>query len=146
MNQQTKNLLIQVSSFLLVSLWIYTAGSKIVGYHEFKTQLAGQWHFRENEHIAAVLIISSELIAASLLLFERTRTTGFEISFMMMVLFTIYVGMVLFHYFDKVPCSCGGVLKEMTWEMHFWFNVFFSIVAGLGMFLDDETPNADKAY
>jgi hypothetical protein len=46
--------------------------------------------------------------------------------------FTAYVGLVLAGYFTKVPCPCGGALKEITWGKHLLFNVCFLATAIFG--------------
>jgi putative oxidoreductase len=49
-----------------------------------------------------------------------------------MLLFTFYILYMLL--FEKhLPCSCGGVLKEMTWKQHLVFNLFFTAIAFTGL-------------
>lgn len=59
-----------------------------------------------------------------------------------MVLFTAYIAMIL-TLADYVPCSCGGVLEDMSWEQHLWFNGFFVLLSIAGIMLD--TTN-DSTY
>ena len=53
----------------------------------------------------------------------------------LMMLFTGYAGLVLAHYFGQVPCSCGGVLKNMGWTTHFVFNLFFLLLTAMGIYI-----------
>lgn len=122
--------------FLLILLWVYTATSKLVDLTEFKRQLANQTF---SESIAAILLFFvpiSELVAALLLLFSKTRFAGLLLSFFLMLFFTGYIALVLLGYYDQVPCSCGGVLKQLGWQAHFWFNLFFLGISGLGVILE----------
>jgi hypothetical protein len=73
-----------------------------------------------------------ELLAAVLLLFDRTQLAGFELSLGLMAAFTIYVGLAVFRVFNEVPCSCGGVINKMGWDGHFLFNIFFTLLAAFG--------------
>jgi putative oxidoreductase len=69
------------------------------------------------------------------LIFERTRMVGFISSFVLMTLFTIYTGAILLHFFDYVPCSCGGVIRKLTWPQHLVFNLFFVGLSVTGIVL-----------
>lgn len=112
-------------TFLLVVLWCYTATSKLMTFTEFKRQLIAQ-HFSPDFTSALLWLVPlTELIAAFTLLFTKTRLFGLLLSLILMVLFTGYVGLTLMGYFDQRPCSCGGVLQQLGWTAHFWFNLFF---------------------
>lgn len=128
------SLLIFICS-LLVLLWAYTAGSKILNMEAFKFQLANQTFGKTAAALLLWLIPISELLAALLLLFTKTRFLGLILSAGLLFLFTGYIGLVLFGYYDRTPCSCGGVLKEMGWKLHFWFNVYFLVISCLGLYL-----------
>lgn len=120
---------------LLVLLWVYTAGSKLAGVAEFKRQLASQTLGKTAASFLLWFIPSSELLAALLLLFSKTRFAGLMLSAVLMLLFTGYIGLVLLGYYNRTPCSCGGVLKEMGWQIHFWFNLYFLAISGFGIWL-----------
>lgn len=120
---------------LLVFLWVYTAASKLIDVGEFKRQLANQTLGKAAAAFLLWFIPISEILTALLLLFHKTRLSGLLFSAMLMFLFTGYIGLVLLGYYDRMPCSCGGVLKEMGWQLHFWFNIFFLAISGLGVWL-----------
>ncbi|HZE83079.1 MAG TPA: MauE/DoxX family redox-associated membrane protein, partial [Puia sp.] len=69
------------------------------------------------------------------LIFERSRTIGFYASLILMSLFTIYTGSILLHFFNYVPCSCGGVIRKLTWGQHLVFNLFFVGLSVTGIIL-----------
>lgn len=122
--------------FLLILLWVYTATSKLVDLTEFKRQLANQTFGKSVAAILLWFVPISELFAALLLLFSKTRFAGFILSSFLMLLFTGYIALVLSGFYDRVPCSCGGVLKQLGWQAHFWFNLFFLSISALGIYLE----------
>jgi len=75
------------------------------------------------------------MVIALALMFERTRLPGLIASFILMTLFTIYTGSVLLHFFAYVPCSCGGVIRKLSWPQHMVFNLFFVALSVLGIVL-----------
>lgn len=84
--------------------------------------------------IMAILIPIAELLVAGLLLPERTSKGGLLGSLGLMVLFTLYVGYVLFFAASK-PCTCGGIIRNLTWPQHLVFNLVFLILSIVGLFL-----------
>ncbi|WP_442892031.1 hypothetical protein [Chryseobacterium sp. VD8] len=32
-----------------------------------------------------------------------------------------------------MPCSCGGVIKNLTWPQHLIFNLFFVVITSLAI-------------
>jgi len=120
---------------LLVLLWVYTAGSKLSDFAEFKRQLANQTFGKNAASLLLWFIPLSEIVAALLLLFSKTRVFGLILSAILMCLFTGYIGLVLTGYYDRMPCSCGGVLKDMGWHLHFWFNLYFLFISCFGIWL-----------
>jgi len=48
----------------------------------------------------------------------------------------------------KLPCSCGGVIQKMTWGQHVIFNLFFTLLALVGIWLarkrKDETSTESQ--
>ena len=123
---------IQTSRYLLIVLWIYAAGSKLWSYTAFKVQLSRQPLPEWSMPILQWLIPMLELGAVALLCFQRTFRKGLFLSFLLMSLFAFYVGFGLAHVYDKVPCSCSGILGSMSWGSHFIFNILFTIIAFTG--------------
>lgn len=73
-----------------------------------------------------------ELVISGLLFIPQKRGMGLYASFALMLVFTTYLSyMILFS--SHLPCSCGGVLQQMTWPQHLWFNIGFTILAAAGI-------------
>jgi len=125
-------LIINLACSLLILLWVYTVASKLSNVNEFKRQLGNQTLGKDMADVLLWFIPISEISAALLLLFRQSRFAGFGLSVFLLVLFSGYIGLVLLGYYSRVPCSCGGVLKQLGWQTHFIFNLFFLALAGLG--------------
>lgn len=122
----------QVILFALVLLWVYAAASKLLDFNMFRAQMHRQVlpHFLSGS--LPYILPEIELAAALMLLFDRTQFAAFCISLVLMIAFTIYIGGAVFRFYDRIPCSCGGVLSGMGWDGHFIFNIFFLLLTAVG--------------
>lgn len=138
MEKQKASAILSSIVFILLLLWVYTATSKLYNLEEFERQLTKQ-HFN---HPTTLILMWSvpplEILAAILLAWPSRRLVGLILSVALMAVFTAYIGLVLLGFYDKVPCSCGGVLKSMTWKVHFWFNLSLLILAAFGVWLQQK--------
>lgn len=124
----------QLIASLLILLFSYAATSKLVEYHTFVSQLGKSPLI---EHYAVPIswgIPLLEYLTVVLLLFNRTQQAGLYVSFFLMTLFTVYIYAML-HFSYDLPCSCGGVLAQLTWKQHLVFNIFFVAASLLGIIL-----------
>lgn len=128
-----QNIYIETISFLLILLFVYAAITKLSDYTSFRQQIVRSPYISFFSDLAWSLP-TAELITALLLAFKPLRLAGLLASFFLMLVFTLYVGIILLggHH---LPCSCGGVLKNMTWKQHLLFNTFFLLLSALGSFL-----------
>ncbi|RZK99282.1 MAG: hypothetical protein EOO89_31245 [Pedobacter sp.] len=81
-------------------------------------------------------LLFAEALAVVLLSFKKLRLAGFLFSAALMVAFTGYILLILTGYFPKRPCSCGGVLASLGWQSHFYFNLFWAVLAITGTVLE----------
>jgi hypothetical protein len=42
---------------------------------------------------------------------------------------------------NDLPCSCGGVIQQMTWQQHILFNVVFIILSRIGIIASKKNTN-----
>jgi len=75
----------------------------------------------------------TELAIVALLIFDRTRLAGLYAAFIVMIAFTFYTAVVLMHVFKYIPCSCGGIIKNLSWQQHLVFNLFFVLISLIGI-------------
>jgi hypothetical protein len=82
----------------------------------------------------AIAVICAEGIISFLLFFIRTRIWGLLGSVLLLLAFTAYIAYMLIS--SKIlPCSCGGIIQKLSWPGHLVFNIIFTILAGLGVFI-----------
>lgn len=130
-----RKLVIEVLSSLLILLFVYTSVSKWLEFTKFVGQMNNQPFPDWLTPIIVWTLPAIELVISCLLMFTRTQLVGFMASFVLMLLFTMYTLLVLLNVFGRVPCSCGGVIENLSWEQHLVFNLFFVGVALAGIFL-----------
>ena len=119
---------------IFIFLFVYTASSKILDFRSFRITLGRSPLIGRNAAWIALALPAIELVVSIFLLIPKTRSLGLWLSFALMALFTGYIGyMLLFE--SKLPCSCGGVLQQLTWKQHLWLNIALMILAGYGILL-----------
>jgi uncharacterized membrane protein YphA (DoxX/SURF4 family) len=137
-----KKVIVDVATYLLVLLFVYTATSKLLNFGSFRLQLERQpltMHFAQ---LLAFTIPLLELMIAVFLVIPKLRKWGLHASLYLMTLFTMYVGYMLAVYpKSKLPCSCGGIIKAMNWEQHLVFNSFFTLLALTGLWIYQKMHN-----
>lgn len=131
---ERRNIAISLICTLLIILWVYTALSKLSDIEVFSIQLSRQPEpISTTAPILIWLLPLVELATAAMLMFNPTRKAGLLLSFFLMLAFTVYVALAVIGYWKDIPCSCGGVLNQLGWRNHLWFNLFFLIIAALGI-------------
>ena len=135
-----KSNLITIAACLLIILFVYAGLSKLLDYSSFRFELGRSPYVSAIAGFTAWAMPTAELVAALLLTFKSTRYAGFCLSFFLMVLFTGYIYAML-NYSPFLPCSCGGVLELMSWQQHFYFNLFFVAVSACGVLLTGTENN-----
>ena len=133
----------------LILLYIYTASSKLLDFGSFRHVLSRSPLIGNIAPVVAWILPTAEILISLLLILPQTRRIGLWCSFVLMLAFTGYVGYML-AFTPHLPCSCGGVLKQMTWKQHLVFNITYSIIALLGIWLyqrpvKPETPVTHSA-
>jgi hypothetical protein len=128
---------------IFIFLFVYTALSKLHEFNLFKSVLQKSPLIGTKSEIVAVLLPAIEILFASFLFIPKTRKMGLYSTSILMSIFTIYIGyMILFT--PHLPCSCGGVLKQMTWKQHLIFNLVFTAVSLLAIVMDSKYPSPGK--
>lgn len=133
--------IIEIISLLFIILFLYAAISKLMDYSLFKVQIAQSPVLKAYASIVAWIIPVTESIVSLLLFIPRCRAIGLYAAFVLMLLFTGYIIAILFLSKD-LPCSCGGILESLTWHEHILFNVFFILLALLGIILSRRLEKA----
>ncbi|WP_321345224.1 MauE/DoxX family redox-associated membrane protein [uncultured Draconibacterium sp.] len=142
---QTKHfsIIVTVTSYLYILLFVYSGISKLLDYETFTVQLAQSPLLSAYAGIIAPAVIGLELVLALLLIPKNTRLIGLYASLFLMVAFTIYIYLIL-NYSDFVPCSCGGIIEKMNWTEHMIFNIAFVILALIAIVLSEKEKHTSK--
>lgn len=132
-----------VSAFL-VMLLVYAAFSKLLDADRFIRQVRLSPLIPNGTHtLVAYAIPASEIIIGLALCFHHTRRTGLYAAYFLMLLFTLYLYFLL-NYSTYIPCSCGGILGKMSWNVHIVFNLVVSILTGIACILEEKQHRRRK--
>jgi putative oxidoreductase len=142
----TRRLLAGFVQALLVLLFMYTGFNKLFGLKEFTDSLYSQPIPHGLAFFLARLIPVIEIITAVFLLFSATTRTGLYSSFGLLLIFTGYIAAILLHFFRKIPCSCAGIFRHMSWETHLWVNMLFLVLTGTAILLTSPRFKVSKRF
>ena len=111
-------------------------------FEDFRSQLYNQTFPHLMAGVLLYALPVTEIAAVICLLFRRTSLAGLRLSLCLLLLFTGYIALVLLHFWDRVPCSCGGILGHMSWTTHLVFNCIFILItlAGIAFHLREDQP------
>jgi len=135
-------LILDIISSLFIILFLYTGVWKLLDQDTFRAALSKLPVIMSYEGLIAIFIPMLEvLIAVSLLggmlkdnkIFRKWGLAG---SLVLMTIFTLYVGYMLTKYTHRLPCSCGGIMRQLNWHQHLYFNTAFTLLALVGLMLN----------
>lgn len=121
-------LLADIASGLLLLLFLYTSISKLTDNELFKNVLRASPLLKQYAGVIAWLVPSTEIAIAILLFIPRFRIKGLIASVILIILFTIYL-LYMIAFTPNLPCSCGGVIRLLSWPEHIFFNLFFMLLS-----------------
>lgn len=130
-----KNIIYSIA-LLNILLFIYAATSKILDFENFQVQLGQSPLLSAYAEFVSYAVPISELLICSLLLIPRLRLYGMYATYGIMVMFTAYIYIIL-NYSSFIPCSCGGILEEMSWNQHMVFNCLFILLSATAIVLSE---------
>jgi len=133
-------LMADIISGVVLLLFLYTSLSKLADYEAFKNVLTASPLLKPVAGLIAWLVPVSELVIVVLLFIPPYRLKGLYASFILICFFTLYlIYMIVFAL--HLPCSCGGVIKLLTWPQHIFFNSFFILLSLTGILLYRRSKN-----
>ncbi|EHQ30948.1 MauE/DoxX family redox-associated membrane protein [Mucilaginibacter paludis] len=125
----------EIFAYLLALLFLFTAASKLFDLRHFVREINNQ-PFDDRFTPALVYGLPAiELIAVALLVWPKMRLKGFYLSAVLMFVFTVYVALVTFHFYNRVPCACATAFKHLSWPEHLAMNVVFLTLSITGIIL-----------
>ena len=127
LSKRRQALATEILKSLFIFLFLYTAISKFIDFRSFNIVLSRSPLIGHHHKLVAILLPSIEIVVAALLFFPRTARPGLWAFLTLMVSFTIYIIYMLV-FSPYLPCSCGGVIKYMSWSNHLLFNLAFVLM------------------
>ena len=124
-----------VIAALFIFLFLYTALNKFTGHERFESVLHSSPLLKNASVILSWLIPITELVITLLLFIPASRQTGLFYSFLLMSLFTAYIAYMV-STSSQLPCSCGGILQQLSWQQHLVLNIVLTLLAGAGYKLE----------
>jgi hypothetical protein len=125
-----------ILSVVFILFWLYSAGFKLYDFDTFKREMHHQVFPNGISNLLSYAIPALEIMIATLLVYSATRLLGMTLSFLLMLMFTTYVGLALLDAYRFMPCNCIGLLGEnASWGANFILNLFIAIVAAVGLIL-----------
>ncbi|HUH26920.1 MauE/DoxX family redox-associated membrane protein [Gelidibacter sp.] len=126
-------------SYLFILLFVYAAVSKLINHHQFYNDLRNSIVFGDPvvSEIISWGIPILEITAAILLVIPKYNKMGFYMALILMIGFTLYIGGTLLINelgIAELPCSCGGVISQLSWQQHLLFNIFFVLLGIIAIY------------
>ncbi len=129
-----KRLAVEIIALLFVILFLYTGIAKLMDFEVFKEQLYESPILKPVAPAAAWGVPITEFILSILLFVPKYRLKGLYAAFVLMVLFTGYVGWLL-AFAPELPCSCGGIMEALSWPAHLAVNIGLVGLALVGIII-----------
>ncbi|MDR3713323.1 MAG: hypothetical protein P4L51_10940 [Puia sp.] len=130
-----KTLLYNIIRCVFFFLFAYSGITKLLNFTEFRRQMGEIFNSGFLMECVIYLVPSVELLVAAFLIIKPFRMKAFQLGFVTMILFTIYIILLTFLSHD-VPCSCGGFLERIPTGIHIIFNISFAALALVGIQLE----------
>ena len=138
-----KKYLLQVIRVFFIILLVYSAVSKLLNYYQFETQLSQFPYISSYAGLIAWAVPALEIFIVFLFFPNKFIKIGLYASFVLMLIFTLYIIIVL-TFSEIIPCSCGGVIAALSWDEHLVFNIACLLIALMGIILIKKTIKSSK--
>ncbi|MBB5438141.1 putative membrane protein YphA (DoxX/SURF4 family) [Pedobacter sp. AK017] len=133
-----KNITINIICYSFALLYLYAATNKLIAFDDLQLQMSKSPIITDFAPFLVWFVPALEILIAMLffigLFIERTILLGLYAAFTLMCFFTVYI-VAIISFSDSVPCSCGGIIEEFSWQEHLVFNVVFIVLGVVGIVL-----------
>lgn len=126
-----------IISGIFIILFTYTAVNKLIDYRTFRIALVQSPVLVNYADFMSWALPVSELLVVLLLVFSATRKAGLLLSLLLIVVFTLYVGYIIF-FARELPCNCGGITKALSWKQHLIVNAILIVLAAWAWLIHDK--------
>lgn len=131
-----KGYIYQFIRFAFIVLMFYAAIHKLMEFTQFYNDLLNSPVFG-NKHSArfvSAFVPIVELAIAGLLISTTYKELAMYLASGLMLIFSIYIIWIM-EFSADTPCSCGGIINNLTWQEHLLFNSGFLLLGVLGIYL-----------
>lgn len=129
-----KRLAVDIIAHLFIILFLYTGIAKLIEFDVFQEQLMDSPLLSFAAPVVAWGLPITEFIVSIALFLPKYRLRGLYAIFILMILFTAYVG-ILLSISTELPCSCGGIIEALSWPAHLAVNIALVGLALTGIIL-----------
>lgn len=128
------DVIIEIISGLFILLFVYAALGKVLDFQKFRVELGKSPILSYLADLVSYSIPAIELLISILLTIKRFRYVALYAAFSLMTMFSAYI-IVILNFSSYIPCSCGGVLQNMTWSQHLVFNLIFCVFGTIAILI-----------
>ncbi len=126
---------VMVIRVVILFLFTYTLVNKLFDVRLFVASMQLQPFPMLVSRILIWVVPLAEGMISLLLLFDKTTKIAFWLAFVVLSAFTIYVSFVVFGFYHKIPCPCGGIISGLSWTGHLLFNLLFLTITAIGLMM-----------
>jgi hypothetical protein len=119
---------VEMTIGLLTIVFVYAAISKLSELELFKIALRQAPLIKNYAKLISIAIPIAELTTVVLLVSPTTRRFGLTCSALLILSFTIYLAYVI-SFSPELPCRCGGIIRELSWNQHLAFNIVLFLLS-----------------
>jgi uncharacterized membrane protein YphA (DoxX/SURF4 family) len=120
-------MIIELVASFYVLLFLYSAIMKLRNLDAFSTNMYQIPLLRPFANMLAVALPVIEILIALILIIPATRRVGILLATSLLGIFSIYI-IYIFYTMDDLPCSCGGIIQQMSWKAHLIFNLILCLL------------------
>lgn len=142
----TREIILNGVAVMMALMFFYAAYSKLIVYDKSKQEMMNQIFPFYMAKVLVWLIPVLELIIVTGLLVSASRLAAFWASALLLTVFSLYIALTMTGIFGRIPCSCGGILKNMGYGTHLFFNLFFIVLAILGIALEKQWKPINRLF
>lgn len=130
---------------LLLVFWLYVAMDKLWDLSAFHVALLRQ---PLPELWSDILFIALPLIelGLSLLFVFSSKRYPFLLSTVLMLLFTLYIGLGVAGLYSEQPCGCASAFSSLSWSQHLMVNIVLFALSILGWYLTGPTAPIEPVH
>lgn len=129
---KTSNMIYRIIRSAMILFWIYVGMEKLWQLAAFKIALEQQPVISHLAPILFWLLPLMEIGVGVLLAVPsvRLRAWGWKVSTILIIVFSIYIGLGVLNVYEKKPCMCTSFLSNISWIKHLFVNL---VILGLSI-------------